>query len=244
MKAALLTLWRSLARTYRRGFALFALAPLAVALVVVPEFVQHVVEIRIGMFDSREAARALADDLTRWAFGYAKLAGLVLAFAAAARFWAARGQGLGWWRVDRMRWGRFLLGMLGFLGLPSAIGPFQPMLDPLAFEIAMWVLTVVTLPFAFVMLSGLFGDGTIAIRRLLVRSWPWLPLLVVLAVAAFLPAQMLHGLLHDLAFGRPAPVVWALMTLDSLVVGLLAALVGAALFTAYERMAAALRPAA
>ena len=56
--------WQSLLRQYRLGFSLFWLAPMAVALVVIPEFAQHVAEIKLGMFESRAAAHALSMDVT------------------------------------------------------------------------------------------------------------------------------------------------------------------------------------
>lgn len=78
---------RALIHLYPRGVSMIWLAPAALALVVIPEFAQHVVEVRLGMFDSVEAARSIQNDPTRWAFGYVKIAGLVLTFLAAARFW-------------------------------------------------------------------------------------------------------------------------------------------------------------
>ena len=85
------------------------LAPAVLALVVIPEFAQHVVEIRIGMFESAEAARSLQNEPTRWAFGYIKIAGLVLTFLAAARFWWTREHGGRWWDVRDLAWSRLAL---------------------------------------------------------------------------------------------------------------------------------------
>lgn len=73
---------RRLLATYRLGARRLIAAPLIVALVAVPELVQHFVEIKMGMFASQAAFKALAFDPTRWAFGYAKLAGLWLAMLA------------------------------------------------------------------------------------------------------------------------------------------------------------------
>lgn len=74
--------------SYRRGGLTLVAAPAIVALIVVPEFAQHVAEIQLGMFESKEAFKALSNDPTRWAFGYVKVAGVVLATLATARFWA------------------------------------------------------------------------------------------------------------------------------------------------------------
>lgn len=74
------------ALSIRDGFALFWLAPLIAALIVVPEFVQHIAEIRIGMFESKEAFTALADDPRRMFWGFLKIAGFLLAILATIRF--------------------------------------------------------------------------------------------------------------------------------------------------------------
>jgi hypothetical protein len=241
LKRAALTLWHALTGTFRRGFAALLLAPLTVALVVIPEFAQHVVEIQGGMFDSRAAGHAFANDPQRWAFGYVKLTGLALAFLATARFWWTRENGGRWWRLDEIAWDRFIPGLLLFLGLPAPVALLDGRIDPVLFETAKWTVTLLTLPFVFLTLAGLFGDRTISIRGMVTRSWPWLPLLIVLLVAAFAPPQLLHGLLHKWSIGQPKALVWALMTLDSLVVGLLASLTGAAFHAGYSAMAARLR---
>ena len=85
-----------------RSVSLFWIGPAVVALVVVPEFAQHVAEIHIGMFDSAAAAKLAGNDPLRWAFGYAKIAGLVLTFIASARFWWCRAYGGRWYDIRRL----------------------------------------------------------------------------------------------------------------------------------------------
>ena len=55
----------SIVALYRRGISMLWVAPAVLALVVVPEFLQHVAEINLGMFDNRESARAAAEDPLR-----------------------------------------------------------------------------------------------------------------------------------------------------------------------------------
>jgi hypothetical protein len=57
---------------------------------------------------------------------------------------------------------------------------------------------------------------------------------LLLLAALFMPLQLLHGANHSWAFGQPLPFVCALMLFDSLLVGLMAGVVGAALFVAYR----------
>lgn len=235
---------RALADTYRRGGRMFAVAPLAVALVVVPEFLQHAAEIHIGMFESHEAARAVANDPLRWAFGYAKLAGLTLAFLAAARVWWAREQGgAAWWRLDRIDWLTFIAGLAIVFGVPSLAEPLRAAGQERAAQVVGLALSLVTLPGVFHMLKGLFADRAVPVRAVWTTGWRFVPLILLLFVAAFGPAMALHYAMHTLALGRPVALVWLLMAIDSLVVGLLAALVGSALYTAYAAFRARIVPA-
>lgn len=230
---ALAYIGRQLAELYRRGFALFWLAPVTVALVVVPEFVQHVAEIKLGMFVDVEHARAFANDPLRWRFGYAKLIGLGLAMIAAARFWAIR-DGRSWWRLGDVAWLRFAAALLLFVGI-SALPDFaRAWLPEWLYWTAYVGLSIATLPLLFPALAALFGERKVALSESYRRGWRWLPLLLMLLVAAYLPAFAAHAGLHRLAMGQPVAIVWASMTVDSLVVGLLASLVGAAFALGYR----------
>jgi len=230
-------LLRSIVDLYPRGISLLWLAPLVLALVVIPEFLQHVAEIQLGMFADRESARAVADHPLRWAFGYAKIAGLVLAFLAAARFWWVRDRDERWWDVRTIAWGRFLTGLLLFGGLPLLGELIEPLAGTTAKDVATWVITFAALPFALLMLAGLFGDRAPSLRQMWTRGWPALMILCVLLPLAFAPAQILHGFNHRWAFGADPALMWALMIFDSLVVGLLAGLTGTALYLGYAAFA-------
>ena len=234
-------LLRSIIELYPRGIAMIWVAPLVLALVAVPEFLQHVAEIELGMFDSRESARAVADHPQRWAFGYAKLAGLVLTFLAAARFWWVCRRTERWWDVRTIAWGRFLLGFLLFGCLPLLAELIEPFAGTTAKEVATWLITFASLPFALLMLAGLFGDRQPTLRQMWTRGWPALLILCVLLPLAFAPAQILHGYNHRWAFGAEPVLVWTLMIFDSLVVGLLAGLTGTALYLGYAAFAKATR---
>lgn len=218
-----------------RTVSLFWIGPAVVALVVVPEFAQHVAEIHLGMFDSAAAAKLAGNDPLRWAFGYAKLTGLVLAFLASARFWWCRAHGGRWYDIRRLAWLRLVIGFVLFMTIGSApeLVPFLTgSKAPLALVI---VASLLSLPYLFVMLAGLFGDRTTPMKALVVKSWPWLFLLALLGPLLFAPLSWLHGMNHRWALGAPDAAVWALMIFDSIVVGLMASSVGAALVTAYDR---------
>jgi hypothetical protein len=234
--------WHSLIDQYRKGFRLFRLAPAIVALIIIPEFVQHIFEIQLGMFDSRDAARALANDPTRWAFGYVKIAGLVLTFLASARFWWCAAHGGRWYDLRGVAWGKLLVGLLLFNVIGLCVEPFAAVIAEPMLTILRTIFSLLSLPFLFIFLAGLFGDQTISIADAWKRSWPFVLLLALLLIMGFAPAQLLHGLNHRWALGASPALVWPLMFFDSLVVGLLASLVGAAIAISYmtfhDRLAA------
>ena len=72
--STLLTEFRAV---HARSLAFAAALPLVAAVPLVAEFVQHVVEMRIGMYDSPDAAEATADNAQRLNFGFAKVIRLV-----------------------------------------------------------------------------------------------------------------------------------------------------------------------
>jgi hypothetical protein len=229
---------RAVALLYPRGASMLWLAPAVLALVVIPEFAQHVVEIRIGMFESAEAARSLQNEPTRWAFGYIKIAGLVVTFLAAARFWWTREHGGRWWDVRDLAWSRLALGALIVFGVGSLPELLRGTLDERTVTIlgAVWML--LTLPALFILLAGLFGDRATPFGAMWRRGWPWLLLIAALLVFAFAPASWFHGMNHRWAMGAGPAMLWALMIWDSVLVGLLAGLVGTALHLGYAGFAA------
>lgn len=228
---------RALVELYPRGIALLWLAPAVIALVAIPEFLQHVAEIQLGMFDDRESFREHAQDPRRMMFGYAKIAGLVLTMLAAARFWWARGHDARWWDVRSVAWKRLGLGFLLFMLLPSLPGVFNDQFGKPAMRGVSLAMTVLLLPALFLMLAGLYGDRRTSQRAIWRRSWPWAMLTLLLLVAAFLPSQWLHQMNHKWAIGAAVWAVWALMIFDSLLVGLLAGLVGTAFYLGYTAFA-------
>lgn len=218
---------RALGALYRDGFRLLWLAPLVPLLAILPEFAQHVAEVRLGMFDSREAFAALAMDPARWAFGYAKIAGLVLAMLAAARFHGDPAHR--WWDLRGVLWKRFAIALALNAAVALPIEAARGRVGEGAFLTVQAVVTVATLPLILYLFAALIGNRTMTLRAALTSGWRRLPLLALLLVAAFVPAQAVHQLNHTLALGRPDALVWALMVWDALLVGLLACWVGTAM---------------
>lgn len=233
--SALTAAGRAIRDQYRLGLGLFVTAPVAVALVVAPEFVQHIAEIKLGMFASLAAFKALANDPTRWAFGYVKLAGTLLAFFACARaVWSQLAGGGRWYDLRDIAWPRFLVGIVLFMAIGSIGALFAGRVPPGVSLALSAIGTIVSLPFLFLLLGGLFGDNGTPWRPLLLRCWPAVLLLLLLFVTGFAVPQGVHMLDHRLALGRPEALVWLLMIWDALVVGALCALTGAAFALSYR----------
>ena len=233
--AVLRTAIAAIGEYFVRSVSLFWVGPIVAALVVLPEFAQHVAEIRLGMFDSLAAAKIAGNDPLRWAFGYVKLTGLALTFFAAARFWWCQTHGGRWYDLRQVGWGRLVVGFLLFMAVGSVGELAEPLTGekaPLAVVIAA---SLLSLPFVFVMLAGLFGDRITPFKALVWRSWPWLLLLALLLPLGFAPLMWWHNKNHLWAMGASDAAVWLLMIFDALVVGLMASSVGTAMFIAYDR---------
>jgi len=234
MKAGLTRAGQALARLYPMGVSLLWKAPLVLALVAIPEFIQHVIEIRLGLFDSRQAFEAKALDPTRMAFGYIKIAGLVLTFLAAARFWWTREHGGHWANLKDVAWARLLIGLLLFMGVPALAELFKSQIEPSLYQALVWGLSVAILPMLFLLLAGLFGDRSTPASAMWRRAWPWLLLTALMTALAFAPTQWLHAMNHRWALGADPALLWALMIFDSVLVGLLAGLTGTAFHLGYS----------
>ncbi len=225
---------RAALATYRLGGRAMIAAPLLIGIAVVPELAQHVAEISLGMFDSREAFRAAAFDPLRWAFAYPKVIGFVLAILAVARFWA-----LGSVRAALLVPPATLLRVAIAAGLTVVAElPFtwlKSLTDSALLDGAITAASMLVQGGLLVLvLAALLDDRSVGIRAAFTERLPTALLVVVLSAAAFVPAQAAHTGHHLAALGQPEALVWALMIWDSLWVGLMAALIGSALFVAYR----------
>ncbi|AQR73724.1 hypothetical protein [Sphingomonas sp. LM7] len=236
MHGAALAIWsaiRGLVRciydSYRLGGRTLRVAPAIVAIAVIPEFAQHAAEIGIGMFDSRDAARALADDPLRWGFGYVKLTGFVLAILLTARFWALDGSLRRAFLVPPRTLLRTAAAIAATMLTGAALDHLAGMLPPLPGGALSIVAAILQAGLAAWAIAELTEDRSTSLARLLTTQLPTAFLLLVLFAAAMAPGQLLHKANHLLALGQPDVLVWSLMAFDSLVVGLIAAIVGAAL---------------
>lgn len=230
LSGALRDIGRAAYETYRLAGRMVVAAPLLLLIAVLPELLQHVAEIHLGMFDSIDRFRALSADPLRWSFGYLKVAGFIVAILAAARFWAV-GSIRRTLMIPPSALIRIAAGLLvGF----AAAWPFTWLntqgIAP-AINVPLQILSaVIQGAFLVYIVAALLEETTVTPRRAITSLLPAAVVLTLLAALAFAPSQALHMANHKLALGQPAPVVWSLMIFDALWVGLFAALVGSALF--------------
>ncbi len=230
VSGAIMSAGRAMVETYRLGGRAVKAAPLILAIAIVPELLQHIAEIHLGMFESIDRFRALANDPLRWDFGYVKVAGFVIAILAVARFWSV-GSVRRTLLPPPMTCVRVVAGLV--VGIAVAL-PFM-WLDKQAVSSAINVplqiaSTVIQGGILIYVVGALIEDASVTLRRAMTSLLPAAIVLSVLAAVAFAPAQALHMANHKLALGQALPIVWALMIFDALWIGLFAALVGSALF--------------
>lgn len=204
-----------------------------------PELAQHIVEIQIGMFESREAGIALSSDPTRWAFGYAKLAGYLIAILLTVRFWAAHKAGEAWWSPKGVAWRVLGLAILANIAVTAAITGLEYVLADARETIkqtATAIISIATLPVLVWLIAGLVGDKQANLSQMYRTGWLAGLRIVVYSAMVLLPLMWLHGENHDWAFGASTPMVWGLMIFDSLVIGVLALAWGTALHHGYYKL--------
>jgi hypothetical protein len=223
--------WRGYGELLRHGLGLWRAAPLIPLIAIVTEFVQHIVEVRLGMFASKAAFHALAFDPLRWQAGYIKIAGFWIAIFAAMI--ATGGLPLG--SVLRaVPWRRALFALAlnaVVVALSLAISERAPSLGGTVLNA---ILSIVTLPLLTYLIGALLNDPAMDLRAAYTRGWWRLLRMALLVVPVFAMGQLVHMLDHTLAIGRPPMVVWALMSWDALWIGVMACCTGAALAVGYR----------
>lgn len=219
----------SILRAYRDSARIAIALPLLFALPAGAELVQHVIEYRIGLFDSLAAMRAAGDHPARIGFGQVKILSLV-----ALLYWVAR------WQMFRDDPARRVLGdarsafLFAFVLLFGiALGAVQqfgggwiaPLIDGralvgigIAFFAATTALEVYLSGWKVGAALGNRRLGFLASFRLIHGNFWWS---LGFTIAMVLPLMILHYLLNGLAVGRPDALLWAMLALDALVVGYL-----------------------
>lgn len=232
MTAFLATARQAFRDTFIGGPSLFWLAPAIPMLIFIPEGAQHIAEIQIGMFESREAARATANSPVRWAFGYVKIAGIFLTLLAAVRYWGGAKER--WWDPRTIAWKPFLIALAANIAVGAANEAVMLPFDEASGEVVGTIFTLATLPFLVWLIAPLLDDATMTLRRAYTKGWLALVLMVGLAALAYVPGLWLHSQNHRWAIGAPDAAVWALMLWDTLWTALFVTCAGSALGAGYR----------
>ncbi len=217
----------------RAARTVLTMAPWLLLPAILTEAAQHIAEIQLGMFASRDIFVAMANDPTRWAFGYAKIAGLVISFLLVARYVAT-----GSLRRALIPSGRALIVVVGLVALTTALDmAFQSnAARSIAPDLLLQSVNILLqVPLTALLLAALFEDRWADVKA---AGWGVAAAIIasgVLPALGFVPMQMLHGLNHEWAMGQPTWIVAALMAFDALLVGAMALALGAGAATGWRR---------
>ncbi|MDO7842726.1 hypothetical protein [Sphingomonas immobilis] len=238
-------MWSDIRDVYRAAGAFALACPLLFLIPPLCEMLQHVVEYRIGMYDSLAAFKAVANDNSRMGFGILKVVATLL-----PGYWFTRFMGnghdvraahdfraFGWWGLVMLV--SLLLTATGlFLGdilAPLHLGKQAATFVGAGYNIATAVLGIYLTAWGVAWALGNRAIGPRGSIRIMAGSF-WRTIGYVIAGA--LPLMIVHYALGYGALGRPPALLWPMLTLDALVVGLLALTLAGASFVAARHAAA------
>lgn len=221
-------MWNDLKEIFDRSARYALLCPLLFLIPVALEMVQHAVEIGGGMYVDADGMRAAGNDPLRLAMGHLKVVALFLVGYWAARFLVFGDDPAAARRIDPravrlflpvMAWGLFWLlaiqdgpliaGALGISSATSSIVLLSVMVASLFFEplLSAWKTSAAAANPAI----GFIGSIRLT-RPLYFRA-------LGLSLIAMLPLMVAHYALAYFAVSQSSALVWALMAVDSLLVG-------------------------
>lgn len=224
-----------IAEAYRAS-GRFALAfPALIAIPVVVEMIQHIIEIRHGMYVDR--AGGLAAESDPFCLGWGMVKVLVL---TGVTYWVARFMaGLGRSRVAALEPlpVRLFAAVLFFQAVATALSmwgsnllrvsgvPDAAMMPVgIGYMVALLILGVLLEPWK---VAAALGNPAIGWSRSIALVAPILAGSLAFTLAMMLPLMMLHYAAAIFAIGAAPAMVWSLMIADSLLVGYLAAVLAA-----------------
>lgn len=231
----------AIALIYQRAFALVRDWPWLIAIPVLAEFLQHIVEIRLGMYSGNVDA---AGQNWRLGFGIVKIAAIICTLILSWRLWRFNGDAA---RASRPTVQLFkgvlifilvqVMGDLVALGVGRGLIAFahEParsmQITFTALPLLIWLLVSAALYPWYVGLAT--EDNAMTLRRALRASRGQLLAIWGLLFAGFLPLMVVHYGLNYVAVH--SALDWPLMIIDAGVVGLLTATVAATYYTIYQR---------
>lgn len=246
-------MWTDIKSSYGLGWG-FALAfPLIFLIPPAVEFIQHVIEWRLGLFDSLQQFEALANNPFRLGFGYVKLAALLVVGLWISRYLHAGGDRRVAGAVTGGLMAAFVPVILVALAWDAVQIPLRPLLKVEALGPAGAMAVDLGLLFVGSIFQVLMAGWRIGVplrdRRMGFFGSIWkglrvLPAGLVIYFAVFLPLLALHTAMNvAMAFVGLGPALWVLFVVDALLVGFIATAVWGVYDVIYRRGLAAARQA-
>ncbi|GGA41852.1 hypothetical protein [Sphingomonas psychrolutea] len=230
-----MTFFQALRRTYGGSIAFLIACPLLALVPVFFEVVQHIVEVKIGMYQSIAMAKAVEHDPWRMGFGMIKVIALILPGYWIVRFLA--------WRDPRAAArpdARAVRLFAGFAAFQIALAVLQLFVLPqigwvlLATFVGGQVIGILIAAWGVAAALGNAAIGPRASVAIMARQIPWT---FVFSLVAMLPLMVPHYAFAALAILGPKALLWTVLLIDSLLVGWLSAVLVAASYVAAERAA-------
>lgn len=216
--------------------------PLLFALLIGWEFVQHIIEVQLGFYDSPEAARAVANDASRMVFGWIKMVAVYVGGFFVIRYlcWQNRDATISPLVPAFLRYLPYILYSLIQFGLVFYAPQIVPAAHTNTLRAVVGLGQVIIEPMLMFWIVAAATDGAVKTPVGSVQMMGWLYFWAfVLYFVARLPVNLLHQFLNRYAMGQSDIVLWTLLALDALVVGMIIAVIPAI----YVRIIAAIRTA-
>jgi hypothetical protein len=215
-----MTFWQGFSFVYRQSWAFLLACPLIALIPIAAELAQHYVEMYLGMYAGPEGAQAAENHPDRMTLGFVKTLALGLIGYWATRFYASGGDGAFAHRLERRALALFAL-VFALQAALSALGLFA---FSGAVAVGFFVFTLVFMPLLSRFIAAAPLGAWIGPPASIRQMAPQLPWAIAFNVIAILPLMVLHYALGIGAVFVPGDAAkWALLVLDSLVVGWLAA---------------------
>jgi len=228
-----MTFWQSLKSAYRGSISFLVACPLLALVPVIFELLQHVVEVRIGMYDSLEAAKAVEQDPLRVGFGLLKVAALTLPGYWIVRFLVSRSPqfAASFDPVAARLFSIFFLFNLALAALQLFALPQTGIVVLTSFLVGM-IIAVLVAAWGVAAALGNSRIGPVQSVAIMARQLPWT---FAYFVVVMMPLMIPHYAFAGLAILGPHSLVWPILIFDSLLVGWLTAVMVSANYFAAER---------
>jgi hypothetical protein len=228
-----MTFWQGFKFAHRESLAFIFACPLLALIPFGSEFLQHVVEMQIGMYDGVEGAKAAEANPLRMQFGFVKVLALSIIAYPVIRFLAGDRDKAAAHRLDGRALRLFAI-VLAFQLSLAALDLFAlrelPMMS-LGLFVASLVLMPLLLRWAVAAPLGIWLSPVRSLHEML-PAWLWA---VVFGIAVILPLMVAHYALNAGTIFAPDWAKWPLLIFDTLVVTWLAVVMIAGQWVAATR---------